>query len=331
MSTSTGRRGGIPSRIARLVGNLTMTVVLLICLAWVVSGVLGYSRYVITGGSMSGTFEKGSIAFEQQVPVGDLRVGDVITYQPPAGSDVHNLVTHRIVSITSTPGKPTSYRTKGDANASVDPWKFSLDQGSQPVVRFTVPSVGYAFVALSHRETRMLLIGVPAGLIGLISLAELFGLGRKGRDEHAEVDVEATEPAQPVALAVTGSRHWAAPAAGPHGPAAPKPPGPRCFPGRAGPVPRSRPGDLGCPLLPNCGSREHPALTTPAPRLPSVDHTITEKDSCAAHRSPSSPWPSWPRCWASGCRASPRPPSPRRAGRPDPSPQRPTGRRRRSR
>src|SRR3954469_23514297 len=179
MSTSTGRRGGILRRLARLVGNLTMTVVLLICLAWVVSGLLGYSRYVITGGSMSGTFEKGSIAFEQQGPVGNLRVGDVITYQPPAGSDVHNLVTHRIVSITSTPGKPASYRTKGDANTSVDPWKFALDQGSQPVVRFTVPSVGYAFVALSHRETRMLFIGVPAALIGLISLAELGGPGSK--------------------------------------------------------------------------------------------------------------------------------------------------------
>src|SRR3954447_16794376 len=123
MSTSTSRRGGILRRLARFVGNATMTLVLLLCLAWVVSGVLGYSRYVITGGSMSGTFEKGSIAFEQQVPVGELRVGDVITYQPPAEADVHNLVTHRIVSITSTPGRPTSYRTQGDANASVDPWK----------------------------------------------------------------------------------------------------------------------------------------------------------------------------------------------------------------
>src|SRR3954470_5565655 len=108
MSTSTGRHGGVLRRVPRLVGNLTMTAVLLLSLAWVVSGVLGYSRYVITGGSMSGTFEKGSIAFEQQGPVGGLGVGDVVTYQPPAAAGVHNLVTHRIVSITATPGKPAS-------------------------------------------------------------------------------------------------------------------------------------------------------------------------------------------------------------------------------
>ena len=68
-----------------------------------VPGVLGFDRYVITGGSMSGTFERGSLVFERKVPVADLKVGDIITYLPPADSGVSELVSHRILSITPNP------------------------------------------------------------------------------------------------------------------------------------------------------------------------------------------------------------------------------------
>lgn len=172
MTTHAPRRS-LGRRIVRVAATTTMTLAILVSLAWLALGPLGYSRYVITGGSMSGTFEKGSIAFEQEVPVSQLNVGDVITYLPPADSRVSNLVTHRIAEIRSVTGQPTTYRTKGDANAAVDPWTFALDQSTQPVVRFTVPVVGYAFVALADRTTRMLVIGIPAGLIAIGSLVEL--------------------------------------------------------------------------------------------------------------------------------------------------------------
>ena len=56
----------------------------------------GYQRYVITGGSMGDTIPKGSIVYDRAVPVSSLRVGDVITYTPPAGSGPGGRVTHRI-------------------------------------------------------------------------------------------------------------------------------------------------------------------------------------------------------------------------------------------
>ena len=167
------------ARLGRAAGTALMAVVMLGCAAWVLPAALGYDRYVITGGSMSGTFEKGSIALERQVPVGKLRVGDVITYQPPPDSGTTSLVTHRIVSIRpGEDGRPL-LRTKGDANDSRDPWSFSLSGSSQPVVTRTVPYVGYAFIALADRELRMLLLGGPAVVIGLLALRDLVRAVRK--------------------------------------------------------------------------------------------------------------------------------------------------------
>lgn len=170
------------SRFQRLTSvAMTMLCVLvtLAGLAFVIPAALGLQRYVIAGSSMTGSIDLGSVAFEEVVPVKDLRVGDVITYVPPAESGVHNLVTHRIVSIDGT-----ELRTKGDANADVDPWKFQLTAATQPRVVFSVPFVGYPLLWLQDRDTRMLSIGVPAGLVFLLALGELLG-GLRRRPEDA--------------------------------------------------------------------------------------------------------------------------------------------------
>jgi signal peptidase I len=178
------------------VTTVVVVVVMLGCAAWLLPTAFGYERYVITGGSMSGTFEKGSIAFEEEVPVEQLRVGDVITYQPPADSGTSSLVTHRIVSIRpGEDGRPL-LRTKGDANDSIDPWRFSLTGSGQPVVRHTVPYVGHGFIALADRDTRMLVIGVPAALIALLALRDLVRAVRPRRS--GEASAAAAVPAQAV-------------------------------------------------------------------------------------------------------------------------------------
>jgi signal peptidase len=151
---------------------LAAVVVVLAGAAWILPSALGYDRYVITGGSMSGTFEKGSVVFTRPVKEEDLEVGDVVTYVPPADSGVTTLVTHRIHDIRTRNGVP-SFRTQGDANADPDPWRFSLDADTQPVVSFHVPVVGHALIALADRDTRVLLIGIPAGVVALIALAQL--------------------------------------------------------------------------------------------------------------------------------------------------------------
>lgn len=171
--TGTTSGFGFGVGVVRWVVNLGLGVVVLVAVGFIVPGLMGFERYVITGGSMSGSFERGSVAFEELTPVEDLVVGDVITYQPPAESGLSTLVTHRIVSVRDTGDGGRLFHTQGDANPDPDPWSFRLPEGTQPQVAFTVPLIGHAFIALADRENRMVLVGVPAGLVCLVSLVEL--------------------------------------------------------------------------------------------------------------------------------------------------------------
>lgn len=186
---------GLAARLAKKVGGSAL---LIVCsgLAGVmlVPSLLGYQRYVITGGSMSGTIDRGSIAYDELVPSSSLEVGDVITYQPPPGSGPTGLVTHRIVWVgRDKEGKP-SFGTKGDANAGPDPWRFVLKGPVQARVVFHVPYIGYAFAGLSDKRIRMLVIGLPAALIALSVLAGIWrDAGRAGADGDAEESDETAE------------------------------------------------------------------------------------------------------------------------------------------
>ena len=171
-------------RIARVVSTLVVAAGLLFGALLILPAALGWQRYVITSGSMTGTYDRGSLVLDEVVPVSDLRKGDVITYRPPAGSGPAGLVTHRIAEITTDRVGRRSFRTKGDANASADPWTFALPKGEQARVRAGVPYVGFALAALSRRDVRMLVIGLPAGLIALLSIA---GLWRDAGAEAAAV------------------------------------------------------------------------------------------------------------------------------------------------
>ena len=167
-------------------------IVTMLALAFLVPSMFGLQRYVIVGTSMTGTINYGSVAFDRVVPVGDLRVGDIITYEPPAGSGVDHQVTHRIISI-----KGEVFRTKGDAVPQRDPWKFKLVSARQARVAFAVPYLGYPMIWLADRDTRMLVLGLPATIIGLIAAGQLAGaLRRKPADEGEPQD--ATKPSVPV-------------------------------------------------------------------------------------------------------------------------------------
>ncbi len=154
-----------------------------------VPAALGYQRYVIVSGSMTGAYDRGSIVFDREVPVADLSVGDTITYQPPPGTSADDLVTHRIAWIGRDGHGARLFRTRGDANPSADPWTFSLDKPDQARVEFSVPYIGYLLAALSIPAVRTLAIGIPAVLVALLILAGIWrDAGEEARRREAEKD-----------------------------------------------------------------------------------------------------------------------------------------------
>jgi signal peptidase len=157
----------------RLAGSLAVAALLALGALMLVPAVFGLKRYVIAGGSMDGTYDRGSIVYERAVPVSHLRVGDVITYTPPPSAGVRGRVTHRIVWASRDRGGARAFRTKGDANQSPDPWRFTLTRPTQPRVAFSVPFAGYAFAALGIRSVRIVVIGLPALLVAFSALAGL--------------------------------------------------------------------------------------------------------------------------------------------------------------
>jgi signal peptidase I len=163
------------SRLMRGAVSWTLTALALgLAGAVLVPALLGFERYVLTSGSMAGTYGTGSLVYARTVPTADLREGDVITYTPPAGSGPRGLVTHRIVSIERRAGGGREFRTKGDANAAPDPWRFGLPARTQARVAFGVPLLGYGLAALNDRSLRFVLIGLPALLIAVAALAGLW-------------------------------------------------------------------------------------------------------------------------------------------------------------
>ena len=174
--------------IARRLGSallvLTMVAGILFGLFLIVPSLMGWERYVIVSGSMTGTYDRGSIVFDEVVPVTSLKKGDVITYRPPRGAGPEHLVTHRIHSIGRDPkAKAPVFRTKGDANKVADPWTFTLPDKNQARVVTGAPYMGFVLAALAERRFRMVLVGVPALLIALIVLGGLWrDTGREAQE-----------------------------------------------------------------------------------------------------------------------------------------------------
>jgi len=166
-----GRTQAAVRRAGRIASGAAFVVAALAALLVLVPALAGWQRYAIVSGSMTGTYDKGSLVLDEVVPVRELKVGDVITYRPPAGD---HLITHRIAWIGREADGARLFRTKGDANEVVDPWTFRLDQPSQARVRLGVPYAGYALSALGSRDVRLVLIAFPAVLIAAFSLAGLW-------------------------------------------------------------------------------------------------------------------------------------------------------------
>jgi signal peptidase I len=171
-----GAELGLFGRIAGWVIMIVITLVVLALLIVTVGPrVFSYQALVVRSGSMSPTIPTGSIVFYTKIPADKVKVGDVIVFNRP---DVPSeKVTHRVYKIgSSATGK--YFVTKGDANGAPDDWRVPA-VGTGWLARFHVPVAGYVLYDLQSTTARLLLLVVPACLLGLITFGELVRERRK--------------------------------------------------------------------------------------------------------------------------------------------------------
>ena len=157
-------------KLATWTASLVSGLAVLAVLGYGVLLALGYQPRIVYSGSMRPTLGVGSLAVDRVVPASSVRVGDVITFNDPYVKG--RLVTHRVAKIVHT-DHGLAYRTKGDANATRDPWAIQLNDkvGS---VAFDVPVAGYVLWYAHTREIRALLLIVFAGFVLVAALRRIW-------------------------------------------------------------------------------------------------------------------------------------------------------------
>jgi signal peptidase I len=165
-----------------------MIAAILVLAATYAPSLFGYHRYVLVGHSMEPTIHRGSLVFDEVVPVARLHKGDVVTYVP---AGLSHPLSHRIIYRRAVRGKLV-FRTKGDNNAIADPGYFSFDQPTQARVHFAIPYVGWVYIALADHTARLWLAVLPAILLALWGAASVWRQGGALLEERQAGGAEAS-------------------------------------------------------------------------------------------------------------------------------------------
>lgn len=125
------------SKILNILATLIIVLIIVVCGAIMVPKVFGYEVYGILSGSMLPDYPIGSLVYVQHEDAKNIEVGDVITFDMAADSDV--VATHRVVAINED---EESFVTKGDNNDTVDSNPVSFQRLIGKVV-LCIPMLGY--------------------------------------------------------------------------------------------------------------------------------------------------------------------------------------------
>ncbi|MBC7462559.1 MAG: signal peptidase I [Thermoleophilia bacterium] len=152
----------------------------------------GYAPVAVQTGSMAPTYPVHTLLFVHDAPAGDVRVGDVITFDPPGRVP---RTTHRVVRRTLHAGQ-WYFETKGDANPVADDWRQANTPSAlakQPYLRGIAYSNGTAVRTEGHLpyagwfaelggmpKLRHALIAFPFIIIALQLLQWIWSAGGSG-------------------------------------------------------------------------------------------------------------------------------------------------------
>jgi signal peptidase len=121
-------------------------------------------------GSMAPVLQTGDVVISRPIAPTDVRPGDVITFRDPSNS--RRLITHRLRSIQVRGGVVRAV-TKGDSNNTVERWKVPV--GAEiGRVQLRLPRVGYVVALVREPLGKVLLIVIPALLLGVLELVRIW-------------------------------------------------------------------------------------------------------------------------------------------------------------
>lgn len=146
--------------------SLLLIIVILFALFMVVSNAInkgetvafGSKFMVVLSGSMSPTFDTGSLIAVKAIEFSDIKAGDIVTFKDIDGK----IVTHRVTEI-----KNGNLVTKGDGNDSEDMTPVTADRVIGKAY-FWLPYLGY-LVEFIKSKTGLLLFLVVPGVILIVS------------------------------------------------------------------------------------------------------------------------------------------------------------------
>jgi len=175
MCPSSSSRADVTARgVLRWVGVL---------LAWVALGMgaglavavagpiaLGWRPLAVLSGSMAPALQTGDEVVVEPVAPTALRVGDVVTFEDPSRG--RRLVTHRVQRLRAT-GATVHVVTRGDANDTSERWSVAAG-GRVGRVVYRIPKLGYATVPAGTPLGRLLLVVVPAIVLGACEIRRVW-------------------------------------------------------------------------------------------------------------------------------------------------------------
>ena len=151
---------GWVSRVAAWLIILGVAAVL--ALAVLVPRLAGATPYTVLTGSMRPLYPPGTLVVVRKVDPDAVGIGDVVTYQRESGDP--EVVTHRVVAVSTNLRGETTFTTQGAANDAPD------ETPVRPVqVRgrlwYSVPYLGYVNNVLTGQQRQLAVYLVAGGLM----------------------------------------------------------------------------------------------------------------------------------------------------------------------
>ena len=150
--------------IGRIVAwTVILGAVAALTVAVLVPRVTGATPYAVSTGSMRPILAPGSLVVARPVPVDQIGIGDVITYQLESGKPA--VATHRVVAVGLNGAGERVLRTQGDANPVPDPdWVRPVQV--KGAAWYTVPHLGWLSILLTTPQRQWAIHGIAALLLG---------------------------------------------------------------------------------------------------------------------------------------------------------------------